>query len=142
MHNSPQLETAQMSINRRMDWEIVKNAYNRIGHSSKNKQTIDVHIQKNGWTLQTLSIMKSSHKIHLLYGSIYMKFLNRQNDVDGNWIVITSAYGLLTRKRQAGNSWGIGNVYNLIWVAVTWVYIHMKKISWTKHLRCVHLYCE
>lgn len=29
-----------------MDWEIVKNVYSRIGHSNKNEQTIDVHIQK------------------------------------------------------------------------------------------------
>lgn len=42
-------------------------------------------------------------------------------------LVITSACGILTRKRQAGNGWGIGNVYSLIWAVVTWVYIHMKK---------------
>lgn len=73
-HDSQTLETNQMSINRRMDHQIVVHSHNETQLSNKKKQTTETHNNKDEPQPQCQG--KDSRHIRgvVQYDSIYIKF--------------------------------------------------------------------
>lgn len=75
--NSQKAETVQMSINRRMDKQMV---LPDPGVLSNHKQEWSPDKKNNRWTLKmSCKVQYARHKGHLLYNAIYMKYPEEAN---------------------------------------------------------------